>query len=69
VFEVPTGVVADVWGRRASFLLGTVTLAVTALAVPFLYRSRRQNVRADIPDVVVRADDTTTDPALSDLAA
>jgi hypothetical protein len=37
--------------------------------VPFLYRSRRQNVRADIPDVVVRADDTTTDPALSDLAA
>jgi MFS family permease len=27
IFEVPTGVVADVWGRRASFLLGTVTLA------------------------------------------
>src|SRR5687768_11561085 len=29
LFEVPTGVVADVWGRRLSFLLGTVTLAVT----------------------------------------
>ncbi|MGN9914411.1 MFS transporter [Phytohabitans sp. LJ34] len=29
LFEVPTGVVADLWGRRASFLLGTVTLAVT----------------------------------------
>jgi len=29
VFEVPTGVVADMWGRRVSFLLGTVTLAVT----------------------------------------
>ncbi|KQQ86509.1 MFS transporter [Arthrobacter sp. Leaf137] len=27
LFEVPTGVVADSWGRRASFLLGTVTLA------------------------------------------
>ncbi|CAM3106361.1 Major Facilitator Superfamily protein [Arthrobacter ulcerisalmonis] len=33
LFEVPTGVVADSWGRRASFLLGTVTLAVTT----FLY--------------------------------
>ena len=26
-FEVPTGVVADSWGRRVSFLLGTITLA------------------------------------------
>ena len=34
LFEVPTGIVADFWGRRASFLLGTVTLAVsTALYV------------------------------------
>ncbi|HEY7273201.1 MAG TPA: MFS transporter, partial [Actinoplanes sp.] len=31
LFEVPTGVVADSWGRRASYLLGTVTLAVTTL--------------------------------------
>jgi MFS family permease len=29
VFEVPTGVVADTWGRRTSYLLGTATLAVT----------------------------------------
>ena len=29
VFEVPTGVVADTWGRRASYLLGSVTLAVS----------------------------------------
>lgn len=29
LFEVPTGVIADSWGRRASFLLGTVTLAVS----------------------------------------
>src|SRR6185503_20262629 len=27
LFEVPTGVVADVWGRRISYLLGTLTLA------------------------------------------
>ncbi|TLM70675.1 MFS transporter [Pseudarthrobacter sp. NamB4] len=27
LFEVPTGVVADSWGRRVSFLLGTVMLA------------------------------------------
>jgi MFS family permease len=29
LFEVPTGIVADMWGRRASFLLGTITLAVS----------------------------------------
>ncbi|MGE3235962.1 MAG: MFS transporter, partial [Thermoleophilia bacterium] len=29
LFEVPTGIVADMWGRRVSFLLGTVTLAVS----------------------------------------
>lgn len=29
LFEVPTGVVADTVGRKASYLLGTVTLAVT----------------------------------------
>jgi MFS family permease len=38
LFEVPTGVVADVWGRRMSFLLGTVTLAAsTALYVALWY--------------------------------
>jgi MFS family permease len=29
VFEVPTGVVADTWGRRVSYLLGSVSLAVS----------------------------------------
>jgi MFS family permease len=33
VFEIPTGVVADTWGRRTSYLLGTVTLA----GATFLY--------------------------------
>jgi MFS family permease len=31
IFEVPTGVVADTWGRRASYLLGTATLLVSTL--------------------------------------
>ncbi|HEX2233378.1 MAG TPA: MFS transporter, partial [Thermoleophilaceae bacterium] len=31
IFEVPTGVVADTVGRRASYLLGTVTLAATTV--------------------------------------
>jgi hypothetical protein len=31
VFEVPTGVVADALGRRASHLLGSATLAVSTL--------------------------------------
>ncbi len=29
VFEVPTGVLADTWGRRTSYLLGTITLSVS----------------------------------------
>ncbi|MBI2630768.1 MFS transporter [Candidatus Nomurabacteria bacterium] len=29
IFEVPTGIVADTWGRRRSYLLGTVTLALS----------------------------------------
>ncbi len=31
VFEVPTGVIADTRGRRASFLLGTITLLASTL--------------------------------------
>jgi MFS family permease len=33
LFEIPTGIVADTWGRRASYLLGTISLAVST----FLY--------------------------------
>src|SRR5687768_17418068 len=32
LFEVPTGVIADTVGRRASYLLGTLTLAATTAA-------------------------------------
>src|SRR4051812_15686602 len=33
LFEIPTGVVADTWGRRVSYLLGTLTLS----GATFLY--------------------------------
>jgi MFS family permease len=32
LFEIPTGVVADSWSRRASYLLGTITLSLTTFA-------------------------------------
>lgn len=38
LFEVPTGVVADGWGRRVSFLLGTVTLAVSTYLYYLLWQ-------------------------------
>lgn len=39
LFEIPTGVVADVGGRRISYLLGTLTLAVTTLGYLLLWRA------------------------------
>jgi MFS family permease len=38
VFEVPTGVVADTVGRRASYLLGTVTLSAATLLYVLLWQ-------------------------------
>ena len=38
VFEIPTGIYADTLGRRASYLLGTVTLAATTGCYVFLWR-------------------------------
>ena len=40
LFEIPTGIVADSWGRRASFLCGTVTLAVTTGLYVLLWQLR-----------------------------
>src|SRR6185503_12216771 len=40
LFEVPTGVVADTVGRRASYLLGTVTLIVSTLLYVVLWQIR-----------------------------
>lgn len=39
IFEVPTGVVADTWGRRASYLLGAGTLLVTTLVYLAMWRT------------------------------
>ena len=38
LFEVPTGIVADTVGRRASYLLGTVTLPVATLLYVLLWQ-------------------------------
>ena len=38
VFEVPTGIVADTVGRRASYLLGTITLTVSTLLYVLLWQ-------------------------------
>src|SRR6187402_2750642 len=40
LFEIPTGVVADRWGRRVSFLCGTVTLAATTGLYVLLWQLR-----------------------------
>src|ERR687885_1878254 len=40
LFEVPTGIVADGVGRRASYLIGTVTLTVGTLLYVLLWQVR-----------------------------
>jgi MFS family permease len=37
VFEIPTGVVADTWGRRTSYLLGTITLSASTFVYYLLW--------------------------------
>lgn len=39
IFEVPTGVLADTWGRRASYLLGAATLLVSTLLYLVMWRT------------------------------
>ncbi len=38
IFEIPTGIIADTWGRRTSYLLGSLTLLVTTVAYWGLWR-------------------------------
>src|SRR4029453_8932732 len=38
LFEVPTGVIADTFGRRMSYLLGSATLFVTTLLYLWLWQ-------------------------------
>ena len=37
LFEIPTGIVADTWGRRTSYLLGTITLAASTFIYYLLW--------------------------------
>src|SRR5918998_4069864 len=39
IFEVPTGVIADTWGRRTSYLLGAATLLVSTLLYLAMWRA------------------------------
>lgn len=39
LFEVPTGVVADTWGRRASYLLGALTLLISTVVYLFMWET------------------------------
>lgn len=39
IFEIPTGIVADSWGRRASYLLGTVTLSASTILYFILWQA------------------------------
>jgi MFS family permease len=40
IFEVPTGVVADTWGRRTSYLLGASTLLLSTLLYVAMWKAR-----------------------------
>jgi MFS family permease len=53
------GRAADVWGYAPSYLMSA---CITALALPFLARSRRENASADYPDVRATAQ-VTPQPA------
>src|SRR5258708_11564693 len=39
LFEIPTGIIADTYGRRVSYLLGAFTLAVSTLLYLYLWRA------------------------------
>jgi MFS family permease len=40
IFEVPTGALADLWGRRASYLLGAATLLLSTLLYLAMWRAQ-----------------------------
>src|ERR687897_2391338 len=39
IFEVPTGVIADTWGRRISYLLGALTLLLSTLLYLLMWQA------------------------------
>lgn len=38
LFEIPTGVIADTWGRRVSYLLGVITLTSSTLLYLYMWQ-------------------------------
>jgi MFS family permease len=40
IFEVPTGVLADMWGRRTSYLLGAATLLLSTLLYLAMWQAK-----------------------------
>lgn len=38
IFEIPTGIIADTFGRRTSYLLGSLTLAISTLLYLFMWQ-------------------------------
>src|SRR4026209_980594 len=39
IFEIPTGALADIWGRRTSYLLGAATLLLSTLLYLAMWRT------------------------------
>ena len=37
IFEVPTGIIADTWGRRVSYMLGSLTLTISTLLYLYMW--------------------------------
>jgi len=38
IFEIPTGIIADAWGRRYSFMLGTLTLGISTAMYVYAWK-------------------------------
>jgi MFS family permease len=60
------GRAADVWGYPSSYLLAA---GISALGLPFLVLSRRQNAPADTIEVTAESGDDATDRATTEAAA
>lgn len=39
IFQIPTGIIADIYGRRVSYLLGCVTLAISTLLYLYMWKT------------------------------
>ena len=53
IFEVPTGIVADTWGRKTSFVLGCFTLFVSTLFYYLMWRIGAPLVGWILPSVLL----------------